>query len=309
MVELDNPRERDVEVLALDIGGTKLAAGIVDRSGRVRDRRVIPTGREDGADRVLERALSLVEELVANERQADRLPLGLGVSTNGLTREDGVDLAPAVPGWSQLRIPAALHARFPQLRATVVNDVKAATRAELAWGALHGVSEGLYVNLGTGIAAGIVWRRQVIEGAHGAAGEVGYIVPSPEALADRRPGAAVLEERLGGRGVEGWTATERGKAISAQELFDSSNPHVRETREQLIAEIALWVANVAIVVDPSRVVLGGGMIQSGSELCRRTAEILGEIAPFPIDVVPAHFGGESALLGAGAVALFAEQPG
>ncbi|MBV8735450.1 MAG: ROK family protein [Solirubrobacterales bacterium] len=308
---MDNPRERDVEVLALDIGGTKLAAGIVDRSGRVRDRRVIPTAREDGADRVLERALSLVEELVANERRADRLPLGLGVSTNGLTREDGVDLAPAVPGWSQLRIPAALHTRFPQLRATIINDVKAATRAELAWGALHGVSEGLYVNLGTGIAAGIVWRRQVIEGAHGAAGEVGYIVPSLEALADRRPGAAVLEERLGGRGVEAWTATERGKAISARELFDSSNasPIERETREQLIAEIALWVANVAIVVDPSRVVLGGGMIQSGSELYRRTAEILGEIAPFPIDVVPAHFGAESALLGAGAVALSAEQTG
>lgn len=293
------------EVVALDIGGTKVAAGVVDDSGRLRERRVLPTGRDDGAERVLERALALVDEVVTTEREAGRRPRALGVSTMGLTHEDGVKLAPAVGGWSELRIPVALRESFPDLPTTVVNDVKAATMAELAWGALCGVSDGLYVNLGTGFAAGVVFGGHLIQGAHGAAGEIGYIVPSLDSLAQHAPGAAVLEERIGGRGIEARTQAELGRAIAAAELSELSahDARARELREQLVSEIALWVANVAIVLDPSRVVLGGGMIRSGHEICHRTQETVDRIAPCAVEVVAARFGAESALLGAGAVAL------
>lgn len=266
---------------------------------------MIGTNRAQGAEPVLERALGLVGEILAAEIACGRLPRVLGVSTNGLTREDGVDLAPAVGGWSRLRIPAALRERFPDLHATVANDVNAATTAELAWGALQGVSDGLYVNLGTGFAASIVVGGRVLEGAHGAAGEVGYIVPSLEGLARHVPGEAMLEERIGGRGVDARTKSELGRAVGAAELLERSHqgPRAREFKERLISEIALWVANVAIVIDPARVVLGGGMMRSGDEIGRRVQETLTRIAPFAVEVVRARFGAESALLGAGAVAL------
>lgn len=293
------------EALALDIGGTKLAAGIVDGSGRLRERRLIATNPTEGAERVLERALGLTSEILAAEVAGNRRPTALGVSTNGITREDGVDFAPAVNGWSELRIPAALHSRFPDLPTIVANDVKAATTAELAWGALRGVSDGLYVNLGTGFAVGLVVGGQVVQGANGAAGEVGYVVPTLEDLARHMPGKAVLEERIGGRGVEARTEAELGRSVGAAELLELAERDAlaREVRDQLIGEIALWVANVAIVVDPARVVLGGGMMRSGAELFRQTREVVDRIAPFAADVVPAHFGPESALLGAGALAL------
>ena len=296
------------EVLALDIGGTKLAAGVVDSSGGLRDRRIVATERRAGAEIVLGHALGLVEELVAGEREAGRTPRALGVSTNGLTREDGVDLAPAVDGWEKLRIPAELRRRFPKLRTCIVNDVKAATAAEMMWGALRGVSEGLYVNLGTGLAAGIVSGGRLRQGAHGAAGEVGYIVPSLKALAERQPGQAVLEEQIGGRGVELWTETELGRPVTAAELLGLAQHDERALRlqERLLDEIALWVANVAVVVDPSRVVLGGGMVRSAAQVCRRVQETIGLVAPFGAEVLPAHFGAESALLGAGAVAQLGE---
>lgn len=292
------------EVLALDIGGTKLAAGVVDAAGRLRDRRVIATQRTAGAPTVLGHALGLVEELAAAERRAGRTPRALGVSSNGLTREDGVDLAPAVGGWEKLRIPAELRRRFPGLRTCIVNDVKAATAAEVAWGALRGVSEGLYVNLGTGLAVGIVSGGRLRQGAHGSAGEIGYIVPSLEALAERRPGQAVLEERVGGRGVEDWTEGELGRRVTAAELLELAqhDPRARQLHERLLGEIALWVANVAVVVDPSRVVLGGGMVRSAEALCARVRDTIATVAPFAAEVCLAHFGAESALLGAGAVA-------
>ncbi len=297
------------EAVVLDIGGTKLASGVVDESGRLRERRAAATNRAAGAQRALERALDLVEDVIAVERDAGRRPQALGVSTNGLTREHGVELAPAVPGWSGLRIPAALRERFPGLPTTVINDVKAGARAELAWGALHGVANGLYVNLGTGFAAAMVVDGRVLEGANGAAGEAGYVVPSLGELARQRPGQAVLEERIGGRGVEAWASAELGRTITAVDLLELSSGDVRarELYDRLAAEIGLWIANLAVFVDPSRVVLGGGMTRDGEFLRLRAQETVNRIAPFKIEVVSARFGADSALIGAGATALSSER--
>jgi len=127
---LERQTSRRQEVLALDIGGTKLAAGLVDAAGTLRERRVTATERTAGADAVLSCALALLEEIQAGRPDGDEGPEALGVSTNGLTREGGVELAPAVAGWGSLRIPAELRRRFPHLSATIVNDVKAAAAAE-----------------------------------------------------------------------------------------------------------------------------------------------------------------------------------
>jgi glucokinase len=293
------------EVLALDIGGTKLAAGIVGGDGRLREHNVLATERTGGAEAALDRALGLVEALLGSEHRAGRAPQALGVSTNGLTREEGVDLAPAVSGWEKLKIPAELRRRFPGLPTTIVNDLKAATAAEMRWGALRGVSEGLYVNLGTGFGAGVVSAGRLVDGAHGAAGEIGYIVPSLGALAERKPRQAVLEERIGGRGVEIWSEAELGRSVTAAELLELSrtDARARELQERLFDEIALWVANATLLMDPSHVVVGGGMVRSSTELFRRIERTVSEVAPFPAEVRLAHFGAESALLGAGAVAF------
>ena len=123
-------------VLALDIGGTKLAAAAIDAEGSVRGRREISTRPEDGAERVFARALDLAAQV--REEQSAVEPLkALGVSTKGLTCEDGV-LISGMPGWSNLRIPLRLGERFPDLAISVMNDVKAATLAEMTWGALRG---------------------------------------------------------------------------------------------------------------------------------------------------------------------------
>jgi len=88
---------------------------------------------------------------------------------------------------------------FPALPAAFGNDVKLAALAELTWGALAKVAHGVYLNLGTGIAATLVVDGQVVDGAHGAAGEIGYWLTGsamPQAAAQ---GAAPTEEALGGR--------------------------------------------------------------------------------------------------------------
>jgi glucokinase len=235
----------------------------------------------------------------------------LGVSTKGVTREDGVMIA-GMPGWSRLQIPALLRERFPDLAISIMNDVKAATMAEMTWGALQGISDGVYLNLGTGIAAGIVAGGEILEGAHGAAGEIGYLIPDREALrrvngssAVAEDVAAPLEELVGGRAVPARTRHALGSALTMEQLTERSSHDDKAAAllEDILSELALWTVNVSIVVDPERVVIGGGFLRSPSDLCRRVREAFEHAGAFTPQVQPAYFGADSALVGAGALAL------
>jgi glucokinase len=297
-------------VLALDIGGTKLAAAAVGADGSVRGRREIGTRPGDGAEVVFQRALDLTA--LVHEEQGTGEPLtALGVSTKGLTREDGV-LVSGMPDWSNLRIPLRLRERFPDL---AISIMKAATLAEMTWGALQGVPHGVYFNLGTGIAAGIVSGGEILEGAHGAAGEIGYLLTGREVLG-RRPQhgtnrediPAPLEELVGGRAVPERARRELGSALTMEQLTQRSghDPKAAALLEDILAELAIWIANVAIVVDPQRVVLGGGFLRSPVDLCGRVRDVFEQALVFCPQVEPAHFWADSALVGAGALALRSE---
>jgi glucokinase len=297
-------------VLALDIGGTKLAAAVIGPGGTVIGREEISTRPEDGAERVFARALDLAAHVREEQAAGERFK-ALGVSSKGLTGEDGV-LISGMPGWSELRIPLRLRDRFPDLDISIMNDVKAATLAEMTWGALRGVMHGVYVNLGTGIAAGIVVRGEILEGAHGAAGEVGYLLTGPEVL--RRPQQASvggdgipapLEELVGGRAVPERALRELGSPLTMEQLTEraSHDDKAAALLEDILNEVAVWVANVAVVVDPKCVVIGGGFLRSPSDLCARVRKVFEQTLVFPPEVEPAHFHADSALVGAGALAL------
>jgi glucokinase len=299
-------------VLALDIGGTKLAAAVIDADGTVRGRQEVSTRPGDGAERVFARALDLTA--LVQEQAPEEHFTALGVSTKGLTRDDGV-LISGMPGWSHLQIPRRLRDRFPDLAISVMNDVKAATLAELTWGALRGVLQGVYVNLGTGIAAGIVVGGEILEGAHGAAGEIGFLLPGPEAFRRRQQEMVIgeevpapLEELVGGRAVPERARRVLGSALTMEELTERSSHDDKAAAllEDILTELAVWIANVAIVVDPQRVVIGGGFLHSPADLCGRLRKVFEQALVFSPEVEPAYFRADSALVGAGALALHAD---
>ena len=291
-------------VVALDIGGTKLAAAVIDLEGGVSRYRTLPTKPEQGPEAVLDRALGLVGEVLDEQEQSGVAPAVIGVSTKGVTSEEGV-FGSGMPDWSGLRVPGAARQRFPAAKVVIVNDVRAATVAEMTWGALRGVADGLYVNLGTGFATGIVAHGELLEGAHGFAGEAGYIVPSQQELRRYRPGSAPLEERIGGGAVPMRSRQEIGTALTMEELVQRARADEKLAAflQQLYEDVGLWVANVAIVVDPAVVVLGGGFLRSGEHIMERVQEVMRRVMPFPPSLRRARFGADSALMGAGALAL------
>jgi len=293
-------------VVALDIGGTKIASAIGGADGELRRWRTLPTAAERGAERVLESALALANEVLCEEQENGGDVRAIGVSTMGLTRVDHVDLAPNVPGWGDLAIPTAIERAFPALPAAFGNDVKLAALAELMWGALAGVASGVYLNLGTGVAATLVVRGQVVEGAHGAAGEIGYWLTDDSATSRMAAdGAVPTEEALGGRGVARQTTELFGREIEVAELVlrAERDPHADVLLQRVWDKIGTLVANLAIVCDPEILVLGGGYVRSDRFPIDAIARLVARAVPYPPEVVRARFAGDASLHGAVAVAL------
>jgi glucokinase len=285
-------------VLGIDFGGTKIAVGLADHAGRLLRQARLSTDAEAGAEQVVARALAAARDLLG-----DRKPAGAGVVSPGIVLPGKILLAPNVPGWERLRLPDLVAAEFGPA-VSVGTDVKAAALAESRWGALAGADPAVFLSLGTGIAAAIVVGGQVLAGANGAAGEIGYNLRGTRDTASFASGSAPLEEAAGGRGL-GRRASERfGRPITAAEVFDLARDDAvaKELVSEALDELSVHVANLAIAIDPRRIAVGGGLLGSADVVLPVLRERLAAAVPFPPELVAARFGQDAALHGAIALA-------
>lgn len=293
-------------VLGLDFGGTKIALATAGAEGDLLQRQDLPTLAERGANQAVARAIAAGQALVERTR-AERggTLVGVGVATMGVTLTDRVLMAPNVPGWDRLALPGTMRQAFPSIPVRIDNDVKAAATAELRWGALVGIQVGVYLNLGTGIAAALMADGHVLGGAHGAAGEIGYDLRTPSDAVGAREGHAPLEEAVGGKAFADRARALLGPTAMARDLFeaDGTNPEIGAYVERVLAEIAFHVVNLAIALDPSRVVVGGGLMRAKAVVLPHLQRAVERSVPIPAEVVEAHFTLDATLMGAIALAL------
>ena len=286
-------------VLAIDFGGTKIAiatAVVGSSDGRPDSTVRLRTLGADGAHQAVRRTLDAARDLLTG-------PAAVGVSTFGVLRGGEVRLAPNVPGWDGMALPALLRDEFGDTPVAIDNDVNAGAAAELRWGALRGTDVGLYVNLGTGLAAALVAGGRVLPGAHGAAGEIGYLRDrdTDPHFAD---GRAPLEDTVSGVALARRGSALLGRPVSAAELFAlSAEPGVADLLDETVETLARTVANLCVTLDPERVVLAGGLMGAADRIMPRVAAVLRRSVPFPPELVKARFVDDAPLVGAVALAL------
>ena len=297
---------RSPVVLGLDFGGTKIAGAVCDMTGFRLGSMTIGTRAADGAQISLERGLLAARSLL--DTSAPGRPLAaVGACTIGIPGENGISLAPTIPGWGALLLDRELRRVFESAEIRLATDVKAAAQAEAEWGALVGCDPGIYLNLGTGLAVAIVANGAVVTGSHGAAGEIGYN------LRDLADVGRLLDDRLPLEGAVSGMALTRAAlemfptAESAAAVFERSahNPRVAQLVTDFIAELSYHLVNLAIAVDPARIVVGGGMVRSWDQLYGGLREALDAAVPFPPDLVCADFPFDAPLMGALALGLAA----
>src|SRR4051794_30688375 len=286
-------------VLALDFGGTKIDVGTARLDGELILSERIETRAEQGALQAVERALEAARGLAV---RSDGDCLGAGAVSPGIVEDERVLLAPNVPGWDALELPSLLGEGLGIESITVANDVNAAALAEVRWGALAGSEVSIFVSLGTGVKAGLVIGGRVFEGAHRAAGEIGYSLRVPADGASFAAGQAPLEEFVGGRALGERASELVGAQVSAADAF--SHPDVPASFiDDWLSELTMHVANLTIALDPERIALGGGLMAHGDVILPALRERIAQAVPFPPEVVPARFLQDGALRGAAAPAI------
>lgn len=269
-------------VLALDFGGTKVAAGVVHEDRRAVRRRRFPSGTR--ASEVLEIALELADGL-SRER-----PHTVVVSTPGVMLDGRLQYAPNVDGWESTDLPSWAADIWPGSNVRLCNDVKAAAHAEAAEGHLRGIDPGLYVNLGTGIAAAAVVGGHVVHGTNGLAGEIGY-TPSSQVL-DGPHFDGTVEDFAGGIGFH--RAGIRIPDAPSPAWWRSAAGQAAQVR---LDELVRLLSACALLLAPSRVVVGGGMA-SIPTVIDYLGKGLSAACPSKPEVMASHFGSDASLVGA-----------
>src|SRR5436305_10112817 len=163
-------------VLALDIGGTKLAAGVVDPNGTVHGFVSTPTQLERGPEDALERLFELGRRSVAEADRDWKSIEAIGIGCGGpLDSERGVLIAPPhLPGWTDIPVTAFAAAALGR-PAVLDNDATAAAAGELRFGAGRGKQNLVYLTLSTGVGGGVVIDGRLHRGPSGNGGELGHV--------------------------------------------------------------------------------------------------------------------------------------
>lgn len=266
-------------VLALDIGGTKLAVAVVTDDARCHGLLVEPTRRDEGPGRILDRLFAM------GQRAVDTAALGpvagVGISCGGpLRRADGILTGPFhLPGWVDIPIVAMVEEAFG-VPATLENDATAAALGEYRYGAGRNSSTMVYLTLSTGIGGGAVIRGQLHRGAADNGGEFGHILV-------RSGGRRCLCGRLGCLEIyaSGSSIAERAREAVAERGATSTLARIDDLRAEHVSAAAedgdplaveLWsettgllasgITDLVNILEPDLVVLGGGVTRAGTTL-------------------------------------------
>jgi glucokinase len=313
-------------VLALDVGGTKLAAGVVRGDGTVRSLLVEPSLREAGPDDMIRRHLDQGRRAVEAAGLAPGDIRAVGIACGGpLDPERGIILGPLhLPGWVNVPLVAIVEEAFG-VPAAVDNDATAGAVAEWRFGAGRdrGVRHLVYLTVSTGIGGGLVLDGRPYRGAAGNAGELGHLtidIDGDPCACGRR---GCLEAYASGTNIarRAREAVARGEASSLASLASREALTARDVVEAASAGDALahrvWedttrmlgsaVATILDVLNPELVVLGGGVTNAGDMLLGPVREVALREAMAPAagsaEIVLAALGERLGIVAAASVAL------
>ncbi|MCW2631981.1 MAG: hypothetical protein QOG07_3226 [Pseudonocardiales bacterium] len=286
-------------VLGMDFGGSKIAVAVSDVAG-VRLGSVTTYNRaEDDAKATLQRGIAAAHTLL-DQTAMGRPLIAVGACTFGIPGDDGVGLAPTIPGWGDLAFGRELRRAFDGAQVRLATDVKAAATAEAEWGALVGCDPGIYVNLGTGLAVAILVNGAVLHGRNGAAGEIGYNLRHDSDVGRLLGERVPLEDSVSGKALLRAAVDLLPPGDSAAAVFDRADddPLAAVLLAEFIADLSFHLVNLAIAIDPQRIVVGGGLVRSWDRLHSGLREALDAAVPFPPELVLAAFPFDAPLMGA-----------
>jgi glucokinase len=299
--EKTDARHAEVQVIGLDLGGTKLHAGTTTANGR-QGRQIFEPTQTGSEAELFEQLLDAVLRL-RDDRPRAVVALG---APGAITQPHGaLDLVPNLPLTGGRPLGRDLEQALG-LPVSIENDVNLAALAEARLGAGTNLDLVCFLSFGTGVGMGTVVGGRILRGAHGRAGEISYLpIGTPSATA-KLTAAGQFEDLVGKHAL---TRRYSGMIQDGQALFEKAyqgDAEAIRAIEETAAHAALGVAGVQSLLDPDLIVIGGG-IGMQKLFFERLSHDAARLFPFPINLRPSGLGTGAGLLGA--IALGCDRAG
>jgi glucokinase len=307
--------------IGIDVGGTKIAAGVVDEAGTIVARTQVPTAADEPAA-IVATILAAAREL--KDAHPDVASVGVGAAAL-VDVEAGVILGGPNLAYRDVPLGATLASELG-LPAIVDNDANVAALGEAVHGGGRGAGDQVMVTVGTGIGGGIVIGRHIYRGHYGVGGELGHMVIDHEgpvcacgnrgcweALASGRAIGRLARQRVEGGSGASLLAMAGGDlgAITGELVGEAAvggDPFARDVLADIGHFLGIGFANIVNIFDPEVIVVGGGAAAGTGELLlapareSMTAHIIGLAWRKPVRVVGATLGNDAGVVGAAVLA-------
>ena len=267
----------------IDLGGTTAKIGLFTTSGALLEKWEVATDTSNAGKHILENlAAAILGKMKEQSIQPEQVE-GVGIGVPGPVLDSSVVpiVCANLGGWGERNVSAQLSGLLDGLKVLVGNDANVAALGEIWMGAAKGAKNAVMVTLGTGVGGGVVVNGKVIDGVHGAGGEIGHITVNRHETATCGCGKhGCLEQYSSATGVvrcmkklldenPDTPCVLRGTDFAAKDVFDAArNGDVLATREvdEMADTLGMALANIASTVDPEAFLVGGGVARAGEVL-------------------------------------------
>ena len=307
--------------VGVDVGGTKVAAGLVDANGEIGAQSRVPMVSTASAEEGLSAVLQAIAQVLPH---GEARVSGIGICAPGpLDPTTGVILNPPnVPCWRNFPLAGTVQ-KIYRVPVHVDNDANAAALAEARWGAGRGYPSVFYATIGTGIGTGIIFDGHIFHGRTGAAGEGGHVsidcqgplcaCGKPGCIEVFASGTAIVKRarqqitagckssmrELAGGNLEAVTGEIVGKAFAAGDLL--ATKILTETAQM----VALWLGNMIDLLDPHVIVIGGGAAALLRPFFDQMRQRIPQLTVNPraneVPIVSSRYGADSGIAGGAAL--------
>lgn len=273
--------QKDEFVIGVDVGGTKVAAGIVTADGKIINQTRIPMIANGDAATGFAAVKSAIDSLFASTPKTTIRAIGV-CAPGPLNPNTGVVINPPnLPCWRNFPLADQLT-KIYSVPVKIDNDANAAALAEAQWGAGRGYRNVFYACIGTGIGTGIVFDGRIYHGRTGAAAEGGHVsidyrgprcnCGKPGCIEILASGTAIAKrarEKLssmiaGSNAASAMRDLAQGniEAVTAEivgQAYESGDPLAKEVLQETVEVVSLWLSNIVDLLEPEVMILGGGV--------------------------------------------------
>jgi glucokinase len=324
---MQKTKNNELPVLAIDLGGTKIAAALISSDNRVTDKAHSLTLVSEGLQPVTSRIFSMIDRLLSQSNTDPARLYGIAIAAAGAIDTDKglITSSPNFPGWLNVPLRDMVRKRYG-VDTRLVNDASAAALAEHRLGAGRGAANLIYITVSTGIGGGIIVNGELYSGTSGCAGEIGHMTIDTNWPECSCGNAGCLEVLASGKAVAG-EAKRRIREGEQSRLTDIVSGDLEGITAEKVAMAAqggdrlamevisraatylgVGMVNLVNIFNPEMIIVGGGLSKMGELLLGPAREVVRQRA-FPlcagaVRIVTTGLGDDAGVLGA---AIYARQ--